>query len=110
MIAFITAITAWGAGSAAMYWSAAREDDIQFDARLKELAAMVDYFADDEIHEMAAEHRPDRVHSESLLNPHSRYRYQVWSDDGVLLLHSANALPSEPLMPLQTTGYLTIHK
>ena len=110
LIALVCAITSWVAGSAAMYWSAAQQDEAVFDARLRELAAMVNSFADDEIREMIAERRTDRVHSESVITAGTRYQYQVWSDDGELLLHSANASPDAPLMPLQTTGFLTTHR
>jgi two-component system OmpR family sensor kinase/two-component system sensor histidine kinase QseC len=108
LISLATSLAAATAGGAAMYFAAAHEDDMLFDARLMEIAHVVESFAEDEIKEMARDGRTELVHSESMLNIGSRYQYQVWSHGGALLMYSANAPSSKPLVPLGTRGFVTL--
>jgi two-component system OmpR family sensor kinase/two-component system sensor histidine kinase QseC len=105
LIALITSAAAAAAGSVAMYVAAGREDDALFDMRLQELSHIVSSFAEDEIQEIKRDTSGSAVHTESLLHLGAHYQYQVWSDAGKLLMHSANAPPDVPLMPLNLTGF-----
>lgn len=107
LIAFATSAAAAMAGGGVMYWAAAHEDGVLFDARLIEVAHIVESFAEHEIVEMEDQGRTDIVRGQSAFNVGSRYQYQVWSQGGQLLMHSANAPHAAPLVPLTTNGFAT---
>lgn len=96
------------AGGFAMYRAAAFEDDKMLDARLASLAQVVFGFAEHEIEEVRAEGRLDAVQLNTESSLGSRYRYQIWSPDGRLLLRSHMASASLPLMPLAERGFVTV--
>lgn len=106
-IAVMSAVTAWFAGAAAIYYVMQREGALLFDARLSDLAQTVLVFADHEIREIEAtgDALPNHVDTEGTAS--GRYRYQIWSRGGQLVLASANAPQDTPLMPLADSGWAT---
>lgn len=109
-LAAVSCALAWIAGGAAIYYAVQREDGELFDARLRDLAQTLLVFADHEIQEVEAERRKLPTHIETEGTEHDRYRYQIWSEDGQLLLSSDNAShdqPPTPLMPLTERGWTT---
>jgi signal transduction histidine kinase len=95
------------AGGAAMFWAAEREDQVALDSRLQDLARTILSFSEHEITEIIGEGRSDLVHIETAATMGSRYRYQMWTHHGTLLLRSYKASPSQPMMPLGQTGFAT---
>jgi two-component system OmpR family sensor kinase/two-component system sensor histidine kinase QseC len=109
-LAAVACAFAWIAGGAAIYYAVQREDGVLFDARLRDLAQTLLVFADHEIQEVEAERRHLPTHIETEGTVHDRYRYQIWSKEGQLLLSSDNASrerPPVPLMPLSERGWST---
>jgi two-component system OmpR family sensor kinase/two-component system sensor histidine kinase QseC len=103
----VVCVLAWMAGGAAIYALLQRQDTLLFDARLENLARTLVEFAGHEIREVALEGGP-RDSSVDRDEPTSaRYRYQIWSHDGRLLVNSANAPHDEPLTPLGSLGWST---
>ncbi|MEY4747874.1 MAG: hypothetical protein RIQ60_88 [Pseudomonadota bacterium] len=100
-------LAAWLIGAMAMYWSAARQNERLHDDRLVELARTVMAFADHELDEMGGDTSNGlnvRVDQETSGALQDRYRYQIWSTTGKLLLRSANA-PSTPLGHATKSGF-----
>jgi two-component system OmpR family sensor kinase/two-component system sensor histidine kinase QseC len=100
-------LAAWMIGAVAMYWSAARQNERLHDDRLVELARTVMAFADHELDEMGGDASNGlnvRVDQETSGALQDRYRYQIWSTSGKLLLRSANA-PVTPLGPTSKGGF-----
>jgi len=102
--ALASCLAAWLAGGVVTYLAAQREDSLLFDARLNDLAQTLLVFADHELREVEAA-GGTASHTETEGTAHGRYRYQIWSSDGRLLLSSANAPRNQPLMPLNLTGW-----
>ncbi len=108
LIALLSTLSAWVAGGTAMYWSAAQENNVLYDARLADLAQTILTFSQHEILELAGDvgvtgiHT--NVHEESRATLGSRYQYQIWSSDGRLLLRSYNASATEPIARLGQLG------
>lgn len=99
------AATAWIFGSAAMYAALSEESERLFDERLRSLADTVLAFAEHELAETELQRsRGDVVYVESALSMGSRYRFQIWSGSGELLLRSADAPASVPMSPLEARG------
>jgi two-component system OmpR family sensor kinase/two-component system sensor histidine kinase QseC len=100
-------LAAWMIGAVAMYWSAARQNERLHDDRLVELARTVMAFADHELDEMGGDASNGlnvRVDQETSGALQDRYRYQIWSTSGKLLLRSANA-PSTRLGQTTKSGF-----
>jgi two-component system OmpR family sensor kinase/two-component system sensor histidine kinase QseC len=100
-------LAAWLIGAVAMYWSAARQNERLHDDRLVELARTVMAFADHELDEMGGDASNGlnvRVDQETSGALQDRYRYQIWSTTGKLLLRSANA-PATPLGRATKSGF-----
>ncbi len=94
-------------GVVAMYWSASVENERMHDEHLAELAQTVLRFAEHELLEsMPAGGIPDGgiVDVESTATVGTRFIYQIWSQDGRLLLRSHNA-PMAPLAHLGRSGF-----
>jgi signal transduction histidine kinase len=94
-------------GVVAMYWSAGAENERMHDEHLAELAQTVLRFAEHELLEsMPAGGIPDGgiVDVESTATVGTRFVYQIWSQDGKLLLRSHNA-PMTSLAPLGHSGF-----
>jgi two-component system OmpR family sensor kinase/two-component system sensor histidine kinase QseC len=90
----------------AIYTVLQRQDAMLFDARLEDLARTLVAFAGHEIREVAAFESsglPDAVDWDDSAS--GRYRYQIWSPDGRLLVSSSSAPRSEPLTPLGPLGW-----
>jgi signal transduction histidine kinase len=106
-IALASCLVAWVAGGAAVYLATQREEQVLFDARLSDLANTLLVFADHEIREIeSANGQVAQV--ETLSTAQGRYRYQIWTREGRLLMSSANAPRNAPLMPLTHTGLATL--
>ena len=108
VIAALASLTTLLAGGAAMYWAAQREDARLLDSRLEDLARTVLSFAEHEITEILGEGRTELMHTETAATLGSRYRYQIWTRHGNMLLHSYKASPSVPMMPLRHLGFGTV--
>ena len=107
LIAGIASLATLLAGGGAMYWAAAKEDDRLLDSRLQDLARTVLSFSEHEITEIIGEGRTEMVHTETAATLGSRYRYQIWTRHGTLLLHSYLASSGQPMMPLRQLGFST---
>jgi signal transduction histidine kinase len=108
VIAALSCLLAWVTGGAATYFIVKRMDGQLFDARLRDITQTLMVFADHEISEIAAQKGafPSYIDTEGTLQ--GRYRYQVWAQDGRLVLSSHNAPVDRPLMPLDVTGLATV--
>lgn len=106
-IAAFSCAMAWLAGGAAIYWAIQREDSMLFDARLRDIAQTLLVFADHEIREVEAGGGRVPSHIETEGTAQGRYRYQVWSREGRLVLSSLSAPDDVPWMPLAQTGWST---
>jgi signal transduction histidine kinase len=94
-------------GGTVMFWAAEREDQQALDSRLQDLARTVLSFSEHEISEILGEGRTDLMHIETAATMGSRYRYQMWTQHGNLLLRSYKASATEPMMPLRQLGFHT---
>ncbi|MFT3954417.1 MAG: ATP-binding protein [Piscinibacter sp.] len=108
LIAALASLATLLAGGAAMYWAAAREDDRLLDSRLEDLARTVLSFSEHEITEIIGEGRTELMHTETAATLGSRYRYQIWTRHGHILLHSYKASPTQPMAPLRQLGFSTV--
>jgi two-component system OmpR family sensor kinase/two-component system sensor histidine kinase QseC len=106
-IAAVSCAMAWLAGGAAIYWAVKQEDSTLFDARLRDIAQTLLVFADHEIREVVASGGRVPSHIETEGTAQGRYRYQVWSREGRLVLSSLSAPGGAPWMPLTQTGWST---
>jgi signal transduction histidine kinase len=106
-IAAVASFATLLAGGAAMYWASEREDRRLLDSRLEDLARTVLSFAEHEITEILGEGRTELMHTETAATLGSRYRYQIWTRHGNMLLHSFKASGTVPMMPLHQTGFST---
>lgn len=97
--------TAWLVGSAAMFIVARHASDLLFDQRLRDIAGALLTFADHEINELQ-ESGADVVHIEGAQTLGARYRYQIWSKNGELLLVSVGA-PRTAFAPFRDPGFST---
>lgn len=95
------------AGGAAMYRSDHMGDQKALDARLMALAQTVLAFAEHEIDLEAAftDGRGHPIRMKTVSPSGARYRYQIWSRHGKLLLLSHKAPTSGPMMPLDQQGF-----
>ena len=107
LIAALASLATLLAGGAAMYWAAQREDQQLLDSRLQDLARTVLSFSEHEITEILGEGRTEVVHTETAATLGSRYRYQIWTRHGNMLLHSYLASPLTPMVPLRQLGLST---
>lgn len=105
LIATLTSLATLVAGGGAMYWAAEREDQRLLDSRLEDLARTVLSFSEHEITEILGEGRTEMMHTETAATLGSRYRYQIWTRHGTLLLHSYEASKSQPMQPLRQYGF-----
>lgn len=108
LIAALASLATLLAGGAAMYWAADREDQRLLDSRLEDLARTVLSFSEHEITEILGEGRTELMHTETAATLGSRYRYQIWTRHGSMLLHSYKASPTESMMPLRQMGFSTV--
>jgi signal transduction histidine kinase len=106
-VALASGALAWLAGGAAIYFVLQRQDAVLFDARLSDLAQTLLAFADHEIAEIVAEGGTPPVHYEIEGTAQGRYRYQIWSREGKLMLSSWNAPTDAPMAPLGRMGLVT---
>ncbi|HYA66800.1 MAG TPA: ATP-binding protein [Burkholderiaceae bacterium] len=100
----VTAV-AWLVGGAAMFIIGQHVSDSLFDQRLRDIASALLTFADHEISELQ-ESGADVVHIEGAQTLGARYRYQIWSRKGELLLVSVGA-PRTPFAPFDEPGFST---
>jgi signal transduction histidine kinase len=103
----VVCVMAWMAGGVAIYAVLQRQDALLFDARLEDLARTLAVFAGHEIQEGGIQgggtlDAVDRDDPTSV-----RYRYQIWSPEGRLLVRSSNAPRDEPLTPIGPLGWTT---
>ena len=103
VIAAVTSLGTLIAGSGAMYWAAESEDHRLLDSRLEDLARTVMSFSEHEINEIIGDGSTDLVHTETAATLGSRYRYQIMTRHGNMLLHSYKASPKVPMASLKTT-------
>ena len=64
-------------------------------------------FSEHEITEILGEGRTEMMHTETAATLASRYRYQIWTRHGTLLLHSYLGSKIAPMQPLGQTGFST---
>ena len=95
-------LIAWITGGSVVYFVAAKESHDLFDERLQRMGAVVLSFAEHEIDEIKAEGR-DMVHVETELTLGSRYKYQIVSRTGEVLLVSYDA-PRTLMVPVDQVG------
>lgn len=107
LIAAVASLATLLAGSGAMYWAAEKEDERLLDSRLEDLARTVLSFSEHEITEILGEGRTEMMHTETAATLGSRYRYQIWTRHGTLLLHSYKASKTAPMQPLRQLGFST---
>ncbi|MEX8504617.1 sensor histidine kinase [Leptothrix ochracea] len=96
-------------GVMAMYWAATVENERMHDEHLAELAQTVMRFAEHELLESMPASGPPAggvVDDETTTTLGTRFMYQIWSQDGRLMLRSHNAPPT-PLAALGRMGYGT---
>ncbi len=104
LTSLITAVS-WMAGGGAMFVIARNDSDALFDQRLRDMAVAVLTFADHEIDEIRAS-GADIVHLETASTLGTRYKYQIWSRKGELLLVSFDA-PRVAFAPFGEPGVST---
>ena len=107
LIAALASLATLLAGSAAMFWAAEKEDQRLLDSRLEDLARTVLSFSEHEITEILGEGRTEMMHTETAATLGSRYRYQIWTRHGTLVLHSYLSSKIAPMQPLGQTGFST---
>ncbi|MFM2058396.1 MAG: hypothetical protein RLY71_2781 [Pseudomonadota bacterium] len=108
VIALCSTLLAWLVGTAAMYWSALEQNNQLHDARMAELAHTLLRFADHELLELRGDGvigPGGIVDEETTAALQGRYRYQIWSNDGQILLRSANASPDKALGQQTKPGF-----
>jgi len=105
LLTTVVTISAWLVGGAAMFIVARHVSDLLFDQRLRDIAGALLTFADHEISELQAA-GADVVHIEGAQTLGARYRYQIWSKKGELLLVSVGA-PRTPFAPFDEPGFTT---
>ena len=98
----VTAV-AWVLGAIAIALVQNRISENLFDQRLKDIAGALLTFADHEISELQ-EAGGDVVHFEGAATLGLRYKYQIWSNDGQLLLISVDT-PRQPFVPQTGNGF-----
>jgi len=105
VLAAVASLLAWLAGGIAVLFAARDEGEQLHDVRLEDVARVILQFAAHEIGEIEAERPGDIVHLETAATLDRRYRYQVWSSQGALLLVSSDTR-HEAFAPLTATGHL----
>jgi signal transduction histidine kinase len=108
VIAALASLATLVVGGAVMYWAAQREDGQLLDSRLEDLARTVLSFSEHEITEILGDGRSELMHVETAATLGSRYRYQIWTRHGTLLLRSYKASPAVPMAPLSRPGFSTV--
>lgn len=106
-VAAAACVLSWLAGGAAIWVAVQHEDRQLFDARLADLAQTLLVFADHELREIRMEGGKTPLHVDTEASVQGRYRYQIWSADGQLMLSSLNAPQDAPLMPPGQRGWAT---
>lgn len=107
LIGLLASLSTLLAGLAAMLGASEWTNAKLQDQRLAELAAAVRSFAEIEIAEILGHGLTKLVHAEAASPEGSRYRYQVWTVHGNLLLRS-HASASAPMVPIGTLGNKTV--
>jgi signal transduction histidine kinase len=105
LLASAVTATAWLVGGSVMYVIEQHVSDALFDQRLRDIASALLTFADHEISELQAA-GGDIVHLEGALTLGARYHYQIWSNDGELLLVSIGTV-RQPFAPFNEPGFST---
>jgi signal transduction histidine kinase len=108
VIAALASLATLVVGGAVMYWAAQREDGQLLDSRLEDLARTVLSFSEHEITEILGDGRSELMHVETAATLGTRYRYQIWTRHGTLLLRSYKASPAVPMAPLSRPGFSTV--
>lgn len=103
-LAAVASLLAWLAGGIAVLFAAREQGEQLHDTRLEEVARVILQFAAHEIGEINAERPGDIVHLETTRTLDGRYRYQVWSNAGALLLVS-NDTPRDRFAPPGSAGH-----
>jgi signal transduction histidine kinase len=106
-MAALACALSWLAGGATIYFALKRAQVQLFDERLGDIGQALLVFAGHEVHEIEAAGGPLPSHIETDGTAQGRYRYQVWSVDGRLLMASRSAPPDRPLVPLGPIGWST---
>jgi len=102
LLAAVGTLVAWVMGASVVYFVAAKESHDLFDERLRRMGAVVLSFAEHEIDEIRSEGR-DIVHIETELTLGARYKYQIISSSGEVLLLSYDA-PRTRMAPAEQKG------
>jgi signal transduction histidine kinase len=105
-IAALAVLAAWAAGGWATVLSAREVAARLQDERLAQVARTVLAFAEHELAEIAQETAPALPHVEPGVALDNRYRLQIWSSDGRLLLRSANAQVDAPFVARGGSGFV----
>ncbi len=105
LLTVMVTAAAWVVGGTAMFIISRHVSDTLFDQRLRDIASAVLTFADHEISELQAS-GADIVHFEGALTLGARYHYQIWSNEGELLLVSVGT-GRTPFAPFNEPGFST---
>lgn len=103
-LAAVGTVVAWLVGAIVVLVAVHQENKRLHVNRLEDFANLVLRFAAHEIEKIRADRPGEVVHVESATNLDPRFRYQVWSSGGTLLLVSDGAA-REPYVPLATSGH-----
>lgn len=97
-IVAIACVAAWLAGGAAVWATVQRSDMAHADHRLLDLAHALRAFIDHELRENGSDGHLGPGIIDTYETHQDRYRLQVWSPEGRLLMASANAVNQAPLL------------
>ena len=98
-------LVAWLAGGAATYFISHRQLSMLSDERLQSVAQTLLTLTDHEIDEIRLAGR-GLIHVDEDSSLAHRYRYQVWSPSGELLLTNGHA-QEQPIAPFDQVGFVT---
>lgn len=104
----VMTLLAWGAGLALMADGTRREADLLHDRQLEDVALLVLHLSDHEIDELGPVPIAARIvhglyDTDQALG--SRYRFQVWSDDGRLMLTNFGRPSPAPMARFGVSGF-----
>lgn len=108
LIAAFAMLSSLSLGGAAIYWAASIQEDQMLDSRLEHLAATVLSFVEEELNEQDPAGAMKYHNLKTRPTAALLYRYQVWSQDGALLMRTHEATSDSPLMPLSRLGFDTV--
>jgi signal transduction histidine kinase len=107
-IALLVLVASSGIGGVAMYWAEAADSDEFRDERLELTGATLLNLAESVRASTASSMKTVTLPLNMRPTAARRYRYQIWSRDGALLLRDAESSASRPLTALSQRGFATV--